>query len=81
MVTTDSISGGFDTIKGTIYITNVSGGTIDLQAYARLIHKAGFRVSDTSGQGFFTASSPDGGALQVDGGPQTKISFSFFGDY
>jgi hypothetical protein len=78
---TDSVSGGADTIKGAIYVTNADGGAVDLQAYARLVHKAGFHVSNTSEQGFFTASSPDGGALQVDGGQPTKIVFSFFGDY
>ena len=76
---TDSVSGGADTIKGAIYVTNADGGTVDLRAYARLIHRDGFRVSDY-GSGF-TASSPDGGYLAVDAGQSTKIAFSFFGDY
>ena len=77
----DPVNGGFDTIKGAIYFTNADEGMIDLRAYAKQIYTDGFRVSDTSEQGFFTACSPDGGALQVDGGQQIKITFSFFGDY
>jgi len=77
----DPVSGGADTINGAIYVTNAVGTTIDLKAYARLIHEAGFQVS-VSDYGYdFTASSPDGGGLGVDGGQVTKISFSFFGDY
>ena len=80
----DPITGGRDTIKGTICVTNVGRGMIDLHAYARSIRRAGFCVSDVSdllGYDSFTATSPDGGLLQVDGGQPTKITFSFFGDY
>jgi hypothetical protein len=84
VATVDSVSGGGDTIKGVIYVTNADGGTVDLRAYAKLVHRAGFRVtevSDLTGHDSFSATSPDGGLLQVDAGQPTKIEFSFFGDY
>ena len=81
VMTNDPVSGGFDTIKGAIYVTNADGGTVNLQAYGRRIWKDGFRVN--AGPDFmFTASSPDGGALEVEtSGRTAKIAFSFFGDY
>lgn len=81
IATIDSVSGGGDRIKGAIYVTNISGGQIDLRGYGRLLHQAGFRVSDTADKGEIFASSPDGGALEIDGRQPTKIAFSFFGDY
>jgi len=80
VMTIDPVTGGGDTIKGTIYVTNASGGTVDLENYAKRVHEYGFGVSRNPFG--FSASSPDGGALTVDEGLNaTKIAFSFFGDY
>ncbi len=82
ILTIDSVTGGGDTIKGAISVTNADGSTVDLLAYSRLVHRAGFRVSFVPAYGdYFSASSPDGGLLQVSGGQPTKIAFSFFGDF
>jgi hypothetical protein len=81
VMTIDSVSGGGDTIKGTVYVTNANGGTVDLHAYASLMRSAGFRVSELYDHDSFSACSPDGGCLQVDGGQPTKIAISFFGDF
>jgi hypothetical protein len=82
VATIDSVSGGGDTIKGAVYVTNADGSMIDLLAYSSLVHRAGFRVTFVPAYGdYFSASSPDGGLLQVSGGQTTKIAFSFFGDF
>lgn len=81
VMTNDPIGGGFDTIKGAIYVTNADGGTVNLQAYRRRIWKDGFCVN-ASPDSKFTANSPDGGALEVEtSGRTVRIAFSFFGDY
>jgi hypothetical protein len=77
----EGVKGGFDTIEGTIYVTNTNGGTMDLYAYAKLVHEAGFCVSFNDDLPGFEADSPDGGDLQVQDGQSTRIKFSFFGDY
>ncbi len=80
----ESVVGSSDQIQGVIYVTNTDGAPVDLNAYARLIHRAGFRVSHVSnllGYDSFGANSPDGGSLIVDAGQSTKITISFFGDY
>ena len=80
-MTNDLVGGGFDTIKGAIYVTNADGSTVNMQSYRKQIWMDGFCVY--AGPNFmFTASSPDGGTLEVDtSGRTTKIAFSFFGDY
>lgn len=77
----DPVTGGADTIKGVIYLTNVDGGTVDLQTYARAMRMDGFSVGGDANVGL-SASSPDGGYVgaQNSGGFCT-LSFSFFGDY
>ena len=75
----EPVTGGFDTIKGVIYVTNSHGGTVDLRGYASAMRRDGFRVD---GDGFgFTASSPDGGYVGAQGSDRCEIVFSFFGDY
>ena len=77
----DSVAGSFDTIKGTIYVTNTDGGEVNLHAYARVLRKDGFSVHDDAGLDL-SASSPDGGFVAADtSGADCKITFSFFGDY
>jgi hypothetical protein len=51
---TDSVAGGFDTIKGAIYITNLNGGSVDLQAYADLLRQHHFNVQP----GFTSEADP-----------------------
>ncbi len=77
---TDPVTGGFDTIKGKAYVTNIAGGMVDLHAYAGQMWRDGFSVNeDEIG---FTASSPDGGFVEAYyDGDACAISFSFFGDY
>jgi len=80
VMSVDPVTGGFDTIKGTIYVTNANGGPVDLDAYARRIWEAGFHVS--RGDFMFGAGAPDGGTIGVANSKHwTKIDFSFFGDY
>jgi hypothetical protein len=75
----EPVTGGFDTIKGVICVTNAGGGSVDLQAYARAMRRDGFGV-DYYGFGL-TASSPDGGFVGAQGSDPCRITFSFFGDY
>ena len=75
----EPVTGGSDTIRGAIYVTNSYGGSVDVRAYARAMRRDGFRV-DGDGSGF-TASSPDGGFVAAQGSDRCKIAFSFFGDY
>lgn len=56
----DPVSGGFDTIKGAIYVTNANGSQVDLEAYAKRIWESGFRVHGSSAR-MFNADAPDGG--------------------
>jgi hypothetical protein len=77
----DPVTGGFDTIKGVIYLTNANGGTVDLRAYARAMRRDGFSVGGDAYLGL-TASSPDGGFVAAENSGRTcMLSFSFFGDY
>lgn len=79
LATIEPVAGGFDSIKGAVCVTNTEGGEVDLRAYAGAMRREGFRVDDeTAG---FTASSPDGGFVSVQGSGSCRISFSFFGDY
>jgi hypothetical protein len=79
LASTEPVTGGFDTIKGALYVTNTDGGEVDLRAYARSMRRDGFKVEgDTSA---FRASSPDGGFVTVEGSGSCRIAFSFFGDY
>lgn len=75
----EPVTGGFDTIKGTIYVTNLDGGAVDLRAYARAMRKDGFKVDGDSST--LSASSPDGGWVGAEGSGRCSIGFSFFGDY
>jgi hypothetical protein len=50
----DPVSGGFDTIKGAIYVTGPGGGRVDLSAYAELLRKAHFNVQP----GFTSEADP-----------------------
>jgi hypothetical protein len=75
----EPVTGGFDTVKGAICVTNTDGGTVDLRAYARAMRRDGFKVGDDSSG--FSASSPDGGFVAAEGSERCRISFSFFGDY
>ena len=50
----DSVSGGFDTIKGAVYVTNEDGTAVDLQAYAGLLRKQNFKVQP----GFSSEADP-----------------------
>jgi hypothetical protein len=75
----EPVTGGFDTIKGTIYVTNIDGGTVDLRAYARAMHRDGFKVDGDSSA--LSARSPDGGWVGAEGSGRCSITFSFFGDY
>ena len=79
LVSIEPVTGGFDTIKGAIYVTNRNRGAVDLRAYARAMRRDGFRVTD-DGYGF-AASSPDGGFVSAEGLDRCRIGFSFFGDY
>lgn len=82
VLSVEPIRGGFDTIKGVIYVTNANGGPVDLGAYSRLIWEAGFRVNISPDIAMFAAGAPDGGAVEVwNSEHSTKIDFSFFGDY
>jgi len=54
VVQTDSVSGGFDTIKGAIFVTARNGGPVDLQAYAGLLRKHHFNVQP----GFTSEADP-----------------------
>jgi hypothetical protein len=54
VVQTDSVSGGFDTIKGAIYVRGHDGGPIDLQAYAGLLQQHNFNVQP----GFTSEADP-----------------------
>ncbi len=75
----ESVTGGFDTIRGVICVTNTDGGIVDLRAYARAMRSDGFKIGgDSSG---FSASSPDGGFVAAEGLDRCRITFSFFGDY
>jgi hypothetical protein len=77
----DPVTGGFDTIRGVIHLTNAEGGTVDLQTYARVMRRDGFRVGGNADVGL-TASSPDGGFVGAqNSGRSCTLSFSFFGDY
>jgi len=80
VVSIDPVTGGFDTIKGSILVTNTGGGAFDLRAYARMMRRDGF---NEDGGGFgFSASSPDGGYVAVqNSGLTCTIGFSFLGDY
>ena len=51
---TGPVSGGFDTIKGAIYVTNADGGPVDLQAYAALLRQHHFVVQP----GFTSEADP-----------------------
>jgi hypothetical protein len=82
VVSVEPVSGGFDTIKGAIYVTNANGGPVDLGAYSRRIWEAGFRVNRSPDIDMFGAGAPDGGGVEVwNSEHSTKIGFSFFGDY
>jgi hypothetical protein len=48
------VSGGFDTIKGAIFVTNADGGPVDLQAYAALLRRYHFNVQ----AGFTSEADP-----------------------
>lgn len=75
----DPVSGGGDTIKGAIYVTNADGGMVDLEAYAKLIYRNGFNSSADDSR--ISATSADGGYIVAEvTGSTTKIAFSFFGD-
>ena len=75
----EPVTGGFDTIKGAIDVTNIHAGAVNLRAYARALRRDGFRVDgDSFG---FSASSPDGGFVAPEGLDRCRITFSFFGDY
>jgi hypothetical protein len=50
----EPVSGGFDTIKGALYVTNADGGSVDLQAYAVLLRKHHFNVQP----GFSSEADP-----------------------
>ena len=77
----DPVTGGSDTIKGVIYLTNADGGTVDLRAYARAMRRDGFSVGSDADVGL-TASSPDGGFVAAqNSGRSCTLTFSFFGDY
>ena len=75
----EPVTGSFDTIRGTIYVTNVDGGAVDLRAYARAMRRDGFKVDGDSPS--LSASSPDGGWVGAEGLDRCTITFSFFGDY
>jgi hypothetical protein len=50
----DTVSGGFDTIKGAVYVTNEDGTAVDLQAYSGLLRKQNFKVQP----GFSSEADP-----------------------
>ncbi len=50
----ETVSGGFDTIKGALYVTNADGGPVDLQAYAKLLRRHHFDVQP----GFSSEADP-----------------------
>lgn len=54
VVRTDSVNGGFDTIKGAIYVTAPDGSPVDLEAYAELLRKHHFNVQP----GFTSEADP-----------------------
>jgi hypothetical protein len=77
----DPVTGGSDTIKGVIYLTNADGRTVDLRAYTRAMRRDGFSVGGDADVGL-TASSPDGGFVAAqNSGRSCTLTFSFFGDY
>ena len=77
----DSVTGGFDTIKGVIYLTNANASTVDLHTYAKVMRRNGFSVDGDASVGL-SASSPDGGYVGAQNYGQTcTLCFSFFGDY
>ena len=76
----EPVTGGFDTAKGTIYVTNSHGGMVDLADYARAIRRDGFSLDSIDGDSF-AASSPDGGFVAAEGSAPCRITFSFFGDF
>jgi hypothetical protein len=75
----EPVTGGFDTARGAICVTNTDGGTVDLEAYTRALRRDGFKVAD--GTFGVSASSPDGGWVAAEGLDRCRITFSFFGDY
>ena len=78
VVRTNVAGGGFDTIRGSVDIAGSEGSKIDMDAYARLLRKAGFRVNFDSGSHALNVSTSNGGFVEVDSG---RIRFSYFGDY
>jgi len=51
IVRTDPVSGGFDTINGTIYLVGSDGGPVPMRAYAELLQRKHFDVSVADGTG------------------------------
>jgi hypothetical protein len=50
----DPVSGAWDTIKGAIFVTNATGGPVDLEAYAALLRRHHFNVQP----GFTSEADP-----------------------
>lgn len=72
------VTGGFDTIQGSVWTEGSNGAPVDLQAYAALLRSHHFRVNYVSESSTLDANTADGGGLQVGLG---TIRFSYFGDF
>ena len=81
-------TGGFDTIRGTIYVTTARGGPIDVGDYATMLRRHDFKVdpgfASEVKMGYLaslSASTEDGGFVGTEVvSNSTRIVFSYFGD-
>ena len=82
VVRIDRVTGGLDTIEGTIHAVDANGGLVKMRNYAELLQRHHFDSISADSFGFFTRSiNQEGGVIAASSaGRGAEIHFSYFGD-